>query len=189
MKAGLACFIAAARASGDTASVASRWRQVSAHVRKAPGSSNNASHVGVGGRVGGGRAQATEEQGVVDVVLREPSEQIVREGAIVDWASSRASPSFARRTRRCAASKRAEKRSSRSVARRTASSSIVGDERQQRLGEASQVPLRDARLIGECVASAVIDRAELLLRDRTRRGTRTVRSRGSRRRSPCCRCS
>ena len=73
-------------------------------------------------------------------------------------------PSFARRTRRRAASKRAEKRDRRSVGEADRLVFVVGQEAQKGFGEAGHVPPGDAGLIGEGVPAPVVDGAEFLVR-------------------------
>ncbi len=107
-------------------------------------------------RAGGRRACSRRRR-------RHPAEQLLASGRSSVLLPRRARAWRASR-RMCAASKRDAKRSSCSVARRTASSSASARSGRSASASRARFHERDARLIRERVAAAVVDRAERLAR-------------------------
>ena len=144
---------------------AQRARQRSSQASSAAGVGEQRAQgrVVAAGRVG----QAPPGEREVDAVLRAaaPASRRPARASAASSVVARRRPSLARWPCSSAAAYSAGNASMTSVTCATAcltaaSSSAVGHQRQQRLGEARQVPARDRRLVAVGVAAAVVDGAE-----------------------------
>ena len=106
---------------------------------------------------GGGVAQAAERQREVDAVRSHAVEQVLGEERIVRFASKQSQ--LAPKTGRESLFEQRHKGSERRLSNLHSGVRVFRKKRQQRLGEAGQVPLRDARLVAIGVAATMVDRA------------------------------